>query len=285
MISHFTVQQACEIARIPFVVHFHGYDASKARVLDAFGDSYRPMFHAAAAVVAGCTEMAKQLIALGAPSEKVVTNYVSTVDVASFTQQDPGNRPPHFVSIGRFVEKKAPHLTLFAFSKVADVLPDVELVMIGQGRLLDACKELAKGLGVENRVRFLGPQSHEVVCQELAKARCFVQHSVIANDGDREGTAISVLEAAATGMAIVATRHQGILDTMVDGETALLVDEFDVDGMADCMIRVARDPSLARCLGAAARERVSAKFSMEKSISGLYQILSEAVRTPQPHSP
>jgi glycosyltransferase involved in cell wall biosynthesis len=180
------------------------------------------------------------------------------------------------VAVGRFVEKKAPHLSLLAFAKVMERIPAAELVFVGQGALLDTCKQLSRALGIEDRVYFEGAVGSEKVREHLQRARCFVQHSVTAPSGDREGTAISVLEAASCGLAIVATRHEGIAETMLHERTALLVDEFDIDRMAEEMFRVAKNDELASKLGRAAAQRVRQYFSIHTSIRRLNSILNAA---------
>ena len=150
-------------------------------------------------------------------------------------------------------------------------------MMIGDGRLLEACKQTARMLEIEANVDFLGPRSHSEVAAAMRSARAFVQHSIRAYDGNSEGTPNVVMEAGATGLPVVATRHGGILDVVIDGETGLLVDEGDFDGMAECMVRLAEDPSLAARLGKAARERICAEFSQEQSINKLWCIIESAV--------
>ena len=83
------------------------------------------------------------------------------------------------------------------------------------------------------------------------------------------------------GLPVVATRHAGIRDVVIDGETGALVDEGDVAGMADAMVRLAQEPELARRWGRAARERVASEFSMERSIGQLWEILLAIARNGQ----
>jgi glycosyltransferase involved in cell wall biosynthesis len=104
----------------------------------------------------------------------------------------------------------------------------------------------------------------------------FVQHSVVASTGDREGTPVAVLEAGAAGLPVVATRHEGIADVVVDGETGLLVEEGDVDGMGDALVELLTDPERARRIGRAARERVELLFSLESTTERLCSILEQA---------
>ena len=87
-----------------------------------------------------------------------------------------------------------------------------------------------------------------------------------------------MLKAGAAGLPVVATRHGGIADVVVDGETGFLVDEGDIDGMADRMLELAQDPELAAYMGRRARERICAEFSIEKSIGRLWEIIKSAIQ-------
>lgn len=193
-----------------------------------------------------------------------------------FEAGDAAANPPLFVGVGRFVEKKAPHLTLLAFRRVLDACPEARLRLLGDGPLMPVCRDMVRGLGMEHAVELPGAVPHAEVAEAMRGARAFVQHSVRAADGDCEGNPVAVMEAGAAGLPVVATRHAGIPETVLDGTTGLLVDERDVDGMAERMIELARDPALAGRLGRAARERIRAEFGMEKSIERLGRILTEA---------
>lgn len=271
------VLEAVRRTGTPLVVHFHGIDAYARGVLDEFREGYRAMFQEAAAVIAVSQAMRTQLLALGAPEAKLHLNWYG-VDCSYFTPADPGAQGPVFLGVGRFVEKKAPYLTLLAFSHVHRAFPEARLRMVGEGPLLGLCRNLAAALRIEDAVAFLGAQSHAVVREEMRKARCFVQHSLVAPDGDSEGTPVAILEALACGLPVVATRHAGICDSIVHEKTGFLVDERDVEGMAAAMLRIAQESELARAWGAAGRERIEQCFSMEQSIHGLWRILESSKR-------
>ena len=177
------------------------------------------------------------------------------------------------MAVGRFVEKKAPELTLLAFLKVRQEVPDARLVMIGDGPLRGPCQRICRALGLEEAVALPGAEPPPVVAARLRRARAFVQHSVTALDGDAEGTPVSVLEASACGLPVVATRHAGIKDVVEEGRTGLLVDEGDVEGMARHLLDLARDPALAARLGRAGRERIERHFSMDASIGKLWAVI------------
>jgi glycosyltransferase involved in cell wall biosynthesis len=270
------VVPACRLLGIPLIVHFHGYDASVQSVLDEHRESYPIMFKQAAAIIAVSRAMERKLISLGAAREKVHYNPYG-IDCTRFYGAIPAQAPATFLAVGRFVEKKAPHLTITAFRRVHDAYPAARLRMIGEGPLLERCKHLANELGLNGAITFLGARSHEVVQEEMRQVRCFVQHSVEASTGDSEGTPVGILEACASGLPVVSTRHAGIPDVVREGETGFLVDEHDVDAMAERMHRLANNAELAGEMGRAARAHVRSNFSREQSLGRLGAIIESCI--------
>lgn len=269
------VVEACKRLGIPLIVHFHGYDAHEHSTLDEYREKYPLMFAQAVAIIAVSRSMQRQLISLGAPAGKVHYNPYG-IDCNAFGGARPEKAPPVFITVGRFVEKKAPDLTLKAFSQVHREFPHAELRMVGDGPLFEQCKALAASLGIANAVTFLGARPHEVVQAEMRNARCFIQHSVEAASGDCEGTPLGILEAGASGLPVVATRHAGIPDVVIEGETGFLVNERDVDGMAVHMLRLLEEPMLAAGMGQAARTHISTNFSEQQSLDKLWTIIESA---------
>jgi len=268
--------EACRQLDIPLIVYFLGYDASVTSVLEEHAESYPRMFKEACGVIAVSRSIGRRLVSLGAPPEKV--HYIPCgVDCGQFVGATPADAPPLFLGVGRFVEKKAPHLTIRAFARVYDVHPSARLRMIGEGPLWNNCRELAKNLGVEGAVEFLGTQTHAIVGSEMHRARCFVQHSVEAASGDCEGTPVGILEAGASGLPVISTRHAGIPDVVIEGETGFLVDEGNFEGMAKYMLEIAEEPALAARLGQAARKRIEEHFSLERSISELWGVIESCL--------
>ena len=266
------VMDACRRLELPLIVHFHGIDAHSSLILDRYGGRYPKLFEQATAIIANSPTMERALLDLGARAEKL--HYVPNgVDVDRFRAGAPAEAHPTFLAVGRFVEKKAPQLTIAAFATVHRTQPEARLRMIGDGRLLGVCRDLAQGLGVGEAVTFLGSQPHDVVTEEMQRARAFVQHSVVASDGNSEGMPNSILEASASGLPVVATRHAGIPEVVIDGETGFLVEERDVEGMARQMAQLLLEPRLAAELGRAGRKRMQERFSIDSRIARLWAIV------------
>ena len=264
-------------AEIPFVVHFHGYDAYRHKTLRRFKHSYQRMFASAAAIISVSNHMTKQLVSLGAPKEKVRCNpYGVEIGVC---HADPANAPPRFLFVGRLVPKKAPDLLIRAFALAAASNPNIELTMIGDGPLRGLCERLVDELGRRQQVRLLGSQPHEVVLEEMSRSRAYVQHSVRAKDGDCEGTPNSILEAAAAGLPIIATKHAGIVDAVRHGETGYLVDEHDIESMAEHWRELSRPHNLAKALGNQGRSHMATNYAFRNSLHQLGKLLIDACET------
>jgi glycosyltransferase involved in cell wall biosynthesis len=272
------VSQACSVSRTPLVVHFHGFDAYHEQTLTELREPYHRLFQTAYRVVAVSNHMFGQLVNLGCPEARIVLNPYG-VDTRQFVGARPKEAPPLLLALGRFVEKKGPLLTLRAFARVQLEEPTARLVMLGEGPLRDRCIALAREFGIEGSIDFPGSVDHVDVATWMRRARCFVQHSLRAEDGDAEGTPVAVLEAASCGLPVVSTWHGGIADAVVDGAGGFLVSEGDVDGMADCLLRLVRDPELAARMGAAGRRHIEVHYSSEVSLDRLRQVLTEAAQS------
>jgi glycosyltransferase involved in cell wall biosynthesis len=268
--------EVCRLAGIPLVVHFHGYDAHMHAVIEQQG-GYRRLFEAAASIVVVSRSMERRIVELGAPRSKVVYNCYG-VDMEHFKAGTPETAKPHFLSIGRFVDKKAPALTLLAFRKVLDQRPEARLTMVGRGELWESCSQLVKALKMDEQVSLAGVLAPARIAELLRESRAFVQHSVLTSAGDSEGTPLAVLEAMASGVPVIATRHAGIADVVEEGDSGLLCAEGDVEAMAAAMVRLVDAPALAGQLGAAGRRAVEMHHRVEDSMARLQALLSGTVR-------
>ena len=259
---------------IPLIVHFHGHDAHRRATVEAYASRYKPMFGYASAIISVSRYMTDALVKLGADPSKVVYNPYGPRD--AFFDVKPDYDSKTILSVGRFTDIKANHLTLLAFSKAAASVPDARLVMIGEGELLEACKTLSKALDVQDRVTFTGAVPHAQVTSWYGNACCFAQHSVSPSYGDAEGTPVAVIEAGAAALPVIATKHAGIPDVVIDTETGYLVNEGDIDTMAEKMKAMLVDADSCRRMGEAARNRVRSSFSMSRHIGELQRVIDDA---------
>jgi len=269
-----TIAKACQLAKVPLVIHFHGVDAHRYALLKTFRTLYRTAFSYASAIIAVSGDMREQLIQMGADPAKVhLIPYGVNTDLF---QQVRLSKQLNFLSIGRLVDKKAPLTTIAAFEKVTRQFPDAHLRMVGDGPLQKDAQELVKEMNLSKQVTFTGVLNREAILGLMHDSYCYIQHSVRAEDGDMEGTPNTILEASAVGLPIVSTRHAGIKEAVIDGLTGFLVDEHDLNGMAEKMIEIATSRDLAKKMGTAARQHMLQHYNISQQIAKLDTILKEA---------
>jgi len=255
-----------------YIVHFHGQDAHRDRYIEKYGDKYKSMFHSAEKIIVVSEHMRRKLLDLGAPSSKLVKN-IYGVNVELFQKTIPSKNDPQIITVGRLVEKKAPYLTILSFAKIATKFPNSRLKIIGDGPLLEVCKRIVTALKIEAQVIFCHSMTQAEIAKELAKSRIFVLHSVNAFDGDSEGTPNVVLEACASGLPVVSTRHAGIEEVIKHGTTGYLVSEGDVQSMSEYLEELLLDPGKCDSFGELGRKTVTQFFELENSIDKLRKIL------------
>ena len=269
------VMQAAAFAEIPFVVHFRGSDLSAQRRIGVLRGRYRRLVSIASGGVCKSKQMAAKLEQLGMLPSRILIS-ASGANPALFKAGNPALAAPVFLAVGRFVAKKGPLKTIRAFA----LQPIGELWMVGDGPLFEDARRLVQDLQLQARVRFLGVKTQPEVADLMRQVRVFVQHSLIAPDGDSEGNPVSVMEAQLSGLPVVATRHAGIPDVVLDGCTGLLVEEGDVQGMAAAMKRLMADPGLAARFGSAGRDRVLAGFTLGHHLQALTGFLQQQITVP-----
>ena len=264
----------CQATGVPLVAYFLGFDAYRHDQLERYGN-YKALFAGAEALIGVSQAICDQLIALGAPPSKVHYNSCGA-DLDRFHMCSPGDAPPHFLVVGRFVDKKAPHLALLAFARVAAQHPEARMTMVGDGELWETCHQLVRAHGLQEQVDLCGRRSPVEIATLLQRSRAFVQHSVITTANDREGTPVAIIESMAAGVPVISTHHGDITELAKHGERGLLCAEGDVESMAAHMLRLVDEPDLAARMGRAAALYVRTEHRLEDRIAALQRILEQA---------
>lgn len=268
---------AVKYLNLPLIVHFFGFDATMKTIVEQYREDYKLVFAYAKYIVVVSEKMRLDLIRLGCPAQKIVLTYCGPDN--SFLKTNPHFKLPQFLSVGRFVDKKAPYLTIAAFKDAVYKFPEAKLIMIGDGILLNACKNLSRFWRIEKSVEFIGIKKPTEIFKIFEDSLAFVQHSIIAEDGDSEGTPVAILDAQAAGLPVISTFHGGIPDVIINNETGLLVEEHDVDGMSKNMLRVLEEKGLAHRLGIAGKKRTNELFTKERHLEILGNLIENACKT------
>lgn len=188
---------------------------------------------------------------------------------------DPSRR--YIVHVARHHPVKDQKTLIRSYAGAAKDLPDVDLVMVGDGPLRDELQSLASELGVSARVKFVGIQSN--VADWLRAADVFALTSV------SEAASLTLLEAMASGLPVVVTAVGGNPEIVRHEQEGLLFPRGDADAGAECYRRLFRDPAFANKLGQAARSRVESKYQLHQTVAAYFKLYQHLSGVQSKHRP
>lgn len=207
------------------------------------------------------------LATLGADPERTPTIRMG-IDLDAYPYRPrvrAADEPAHLLMVSSFREYKG-HRHLIEALATDPALADVTLELIGAGELEAAVRAQVDAAGLAGRVRFAGPQPEAVVRERLRHADVLVQPSVVARNGDTEGLPTTLVEAAACGVTLVATRVAGVPDLVRDGATGMLAEPADPADLGAALRRALdADPAETARIRAAARRRVETHHDARRS--------------------
>jgi colanic acid/amylovoran biosynthesis glycosyltransferase len=164
--------------------------------------------------------------------------------------------------VGTLHEVKGQAVLLEACQRLVARGIDLRCDLVGDGPDRARLERQARRLGLGDRIRFRGACTREQVAACLREIDVAVVPSVPTRDGRREGIPVALMEAAASGRPVVASRLSGIPEAIDDGVEGLLVAPGDPVALAVALARLAEDPDLRQRLGTAARERMLRDFDL-----------------------
>jgi phosphatidyl-myo-inositol dimannoside synthase len=181
------------------------------------------------------------------------------------------------LTVGRLVEHKGQDQTLRALALLRDREPNLRYAIAGSGMYGNNLRALAAELGVEDRVHFLGRVDDADLPALYNVAEIYGGASRVAVD-HVEGFGISLVEASATSLPVIAGREGGMPEAVEEGVTALLADPYDPESLAGAIERVLRSPELASQLGSAGRRVAESKYSWRRVARDLRAIADSHAR-------
>jgi len=260
--------------RVPVVVSFHGADVHVKVHTPAAKRMFRAMFASSALVLARSESLASSLRDLGCAGDKIrVQRAGIPLDTFSYVaREQPTDNAWQLVQACRLIEKKGLESTFKAFASFADQYPKSTLTIAGDGPLRCALEKLATTLGIKERVRFTGFIRQTDLQALYRESHIFLHPSEQTRDGDREGIPNSLLEAMATGLPSIATRHGGIPEAITHMESGILVEESDPTCIARWLQRLAGDGGLRKMIGKQGAQAIKEKFDLAAQVDKLENI-------------
>ena len=257
---------------LPLVVSFRGQDVGIVRRVPE--RARQGLFDYAARVLVRCNAMAESVAYLGCPTEKIHVLPSGTIleDIPFSRRSAPlAERDIVILMAGRLVRKKGMDDGLHAFARCRPDADGPRIRIAGDGPEREALENLAKKLGIADRVEFQGKISREDLLSEMAGAHVFLLPCKRAPDGDIEGIPNVIKEAQASGLPVVSTRHAGIPECVADGVSGFLADEGDVDGIGNALDRILSIPERWGEFGERGRAIVVERFAMRRCAPALLE--------------
>jgi colanic acid/amylovoran biosynthesis glycosyltransferase len=268
--------------QIPLLVHFRGADATVKEEYARYSSFNHWIYYRRRETLKRETRLfiavsnfiKTKLLEQGFPSEKIIVHY-DGIDTAEFKPNPAIQREPIVLFVGRLTEKKGCEYLIRAMAIIQSVLPEVELIIIGDGSLRSDLEALAAKL--LKRYQFLGFQPLDAVKNWLNRARLLAVPSVTSKQGDAEGLPTVVVEAQAMELPIIGTLHAGIPEAVMDGQTGFLVPERDYEGLAEFGLQLLQNIQLWQHCSKQARKHMEKNFNRSKQTQ-ILESMYESVR-------
>ena len=267
------------VVSCPLVVSFRGSDITsylrrKPRV-------YRLLKEEGALFLPVCGHFRDLLLWMGFWPERIKVLY-SGIDCGAFAYRRPrplSDGPARLIALGRLTEKKGFSFLIQAVSRLAAAGREVRLLVVGRGPQYRGLRDLIERLGLGDRVELRDWVSHQEVAALLRESDILVMPSVTDSGGEQEGIPNVVKEAMAVGLPVIATRHSGLPELVLDGKTGFLVPERDVRALSDRIEFLIDNPALWPEIAEAARSNIEKTFDREKLNDRLVELYADTARS------
>jgi len=268
----------------PWIVSFHGVDVAKDIDKPDHLAQLRQVFASAQLVLARSQSLLNRLSELGCPEDKLRLNRtpIPFDSVPSSVRQPPTNDEWVFVQACRLIAKKGILTTLKALQQVVKTHPHIKYILCGEGPMVDKIRQEITARGLDKNVELRGWLDQRSLLAQYEKAHAFFHPSELTQGQDQEGIPNSMLEAMATGLPVVATRHGGIPEAVTHDFDGLLVGERSPKELATAILRLIEEPGLLSKLSCNAATSVREQFGAPSQIARLEDHYFEAITRAQP---
>jgi colanic acid/amylovoran biosynthesis glycosyltransferase len=264
----------------PTVVSFHGMDIQPREDRPGYLDNLKELLRTVPLAMGRSNSLKEGMLALGLPEERFRMNRTGIpLDNFPFNRREiPAKEEWRLVQACRLIEKKGIDIALKAFAGFSADYPRARFTIAGEGPLQEPMRKLADELGIGGVVDFAGFLSEKELCELYGRSHIFLHPSNMTADFNQEGIPNSMLEAMATGLPVVATRHGGIPEAVEHGRTGLLSAERDVDSLLDGLRLLVRTPDVWSEMGRCASRAMQENFERSAQVAKLEEVYREAMQ-------
>lgn len=215
--------------------------------------------------IANSQATARQLNKIGIGNQHIKTLLFGIKECSLSKAQATNEKTPlSILFLGRLVDCKGPHKTIFAFEAASSKGLNAELTIAGDGPLLTTVRLLANNSPYKERIKVLGPVSYEQGNILRSKASIFTTHNMTGElTGQEEAYGVAFLEAMAAGLPIVTGKSGGLTETIIDGETGLFFEPGNIDQHAALLLDLANNPEKRSRLGRNGIKHIQKNFNFQ----------------------
>jgi teichuronic acid biosynthesis glycosyltransferase TuaC len=257
---------------IPFVVTVHGLDVFNNCHLGGTPAAWRrkvsiDVYRAARTVIC-ISGKVQEVLKTEVPVETISTVVHNGVDPILFSPNSAGTQPhdQEILVVGILLPSKGHELVLKALKNLTSSFPQLRCRIIGEGPCLAQFEALARDLGIEQRVNFVGRQSRSEVAEAMRRCSVFVLPSW------NEGLGCVYLEAMSSGKPVIACEGQGIDEVIEHGKNGYLIPANGLDELVQQLSVLLSSPEICTRVGAAARQTILEKLTLSHQAQQLTSI-------------
>lgn len=265
----------------PLVCSFYGFDAFKLPRHVRYKYAYHKLFKYSDKLLVLGPYMKSELVKLGCPENKIAVQHlgIDTKRIVFKKKTLDANKPVKFLLASSFVEKKGVEIAINALGMIRqDFKFTVDI--IGDGFLKSRIESIIRDNNLGNQVVLHGYKPYDYFIEKAYECDIFVQASKTTIDNDMEGTPMSLVDAMATGMPVVSTRHSDIPEIVIDGYNGFLAEENNVADFAEALKRILTYDKFEE-LSINARKHVEEQFDVYLQNNKLEDIYINLIETYQ----
>lgn len=263
---------------VPMVCSFYGNDVYKWPNQKKYRAGLQKLFKEADQILALGPYMQDHLCKLGCPDQKIVIQHlgVSVDQIKYKPRKYHGSEPIRFLMASSFVKKKGIDIVLNALYFIGKDT-DFQVDIIGDGYLKNDLMQLVRELKLEERVTFHGYQPYSYFIDLSYHCHIFLQASKTAENGDKEGTPMSLVDAMATGMPVISTYHSDIPEIVINSKNGFLAVENNIKDFTNAVLKILNNISNLEKFSQNARKHIEEYFNSKIQAIKLEEIYNKLI--------
>lgn len=257
------------------ITSFYGYDTFSTDInREALKKEYSGVFAYSDYIITSSQYLYDNLMELNAPKDKIIINPVGVNQEIFEFKKRAYKDSLNIITVGRLIKLKGQHYGIDAIKILKDKGYNITYTIVGDGEEYEALQERINRNQLQNVVTLLGSKTQKDIIDLLYDNNLFLMTSITNEEGRAEGQGLVTAEAQASGLPVVAFDSGGVSETIDDKKTGFVVEEKNVQAMAEAIEKFIVEPELINKFGYAARKFVEQNFSntiQSNRILKLYQ--------------